>query len=300
MAMINVANRTLNTDYGLVIMERGSNVLTTFNLPPAAGPEIAAKAINRIGETLGADPDQHTVEFTLDAGQLVFTVKTRDGATVDSRAVPNSDVGKVAQDIVKGEDTVYMGAYGAGKEAVGNTGVKVRYNGANTAGVDNRLALKARDTLVQFEEVRDTPYPDGKSSTGKQRYSVGVGVNTINQHYPKPEDFDENGKLKPDVLDRSFIAASDDAMNGAINAAQAFYLPTNDEDLFLLFTNLAYQGGVDFYKNRKGGYVKFLEHLALGEEEEAVAALHNTNAYKAAGADRQKWYEAQVRKYLNK
>lgn len=301
MAMINVANRTLNTDYGLVIMERGSNVLTTFNLPPAAGPEIAAKAINRIGETLGADPDQHTVEFTLDAGQLVFTVKTRDGATVDSKAVPNSDVGRVAQDILSGEDTMYIGAYGAGKEVAGNTGVKVRYNGANTAGIDNRLALKARDTLVEFENVRDTPYPDGKSSSGKQWYAVGVGINSINtKHYPKPEDFDENGKLKPDVLDRTFIAASDDAMNAAINAAQAYYLPTNDEDLFLLFTNLAYQGGVDFHKNRKGGYVKFLEHLSLGEEEEAVAALHNTNAYKAAGKARQKWYEAQVRKYLNK
>ena len=47
----------------------------------------------------------------------------------------------------------------------------------STTPANGRLSARGRELVKAFEGLRLTAYPDGKSSTGEQRYSIGYGHN---------------------------------------------------------------------------------------------------------------------------
>lgn len=293
MAVTNVYNRTVNTDYGIILHPPGTDLRTAYGAPDIADPELLGKAVSKVMADRGFKPGSG-VSFSYDGTNLRYrNIDPDTGLPTGGDYIDAKEVGRVAEDIVKQQDSDYSVAYAGGKARVDPvSNASVRYNGQNTAGVDPKVAVKLRDILIDHEGIRDKPYEDTKGNV-----TVGVGLQN-KDWYPKKNEFRPDGTLKPSAMDARFHAASNAAMRGATKAIAAVGFAPNDENLLGLFTSMGYQGGMEFYKNST--YSKFLGELKAGTVETAVEAFKALPVYTSSGKSRQEWYLQRVQDHFKK
>jgi len=142
---------------------------------------------------------------------------------------------------------------------------------------------------VKNEGIKTKPYPDGKYEDGRQKYSVGIGVNSANvKHYPKLR---ADGTVSPADIEKSFIGATNDAARAGIKASKAAGV-FNDAG-FQLMSELAYQSGLGFLtqENSVGEqYRTVAGALKARNAAAAKAEFQKTAAWRWSNPDRQQHY----------
>lgn len=274
-ALTRVAARTLVTDGGPVVMPKGQTVQSFFGVDASVSPDVVSSALNvmhkpskgnRTVYVVGADGRMQWTERNSDTNALVKQGEVFDPRQVN--AVVRQEQDRMTEEFVKTD--------GAGTRANGKDGASVRYNGDNTLGIGTNVMYQFRSDLVKHEGVTNKPYSDGSGG----RKSVGVGVNSINKHYPPIQ---ADGTVLPSDINRSFRAASDDAMRTGNEYVQD--LPRDRQNTYAtrLYGSLSYQGGsVD--KSVRDAF-------QTGTQAEALAALKGSRQYKASPESRQRYYE---------
>lgn len=275
-AKANVAARTIKTQQGPLIMPRNVNLQSTFGVGPGNQAAIGDAIDGILHETV---PDSRW-QLTFDQGRLFAQEFNKDGQRVGNGVFIGADQikAKIVQtnekELVKATET-----YGPGKTVSGD-GVRVQYNGTNTAGVQYTWMMSLRDNLVAHEGIKSTPYTDlsgNKDRAGNVIQTVGVGVSSHNPRYPK---VGKDGKVTGEEINRSFLEASNDAATAGAQISRNLNL--NTEGAFLLFSELAYQSGTAFMsqKNKTGDrYREFADALNSKDVDAAQDAFKQTAAW---------------------
>lgn len=299
LARSNIAQRTIPVGGRAMILPRGASAAQFFGVSGSADSERIGAAIDTL---IKPSTQGGSLQFSVRDGKLMYTEITEKGQTIPGGFLDPKDIGRAVMDKRQKEAQEYLRSFGSGdtfeqtyKAPDGkDTKAKVRFNGDNTAGLDNEWALKIRQSLVQKEGVRAHPYKDGNIN-GKQLYSVGVGVNSGNpQYYPKPGP---DGTVSFEAISTSFAGASDQAMKMAAGVASKIGLKSFEA--YEMLTHIVYQSPSIATANRGGAYAPFLEALAARDSNAAFAALRKSPAYTSSGNDRKKWYEEKLRQTLN-
>jgi len=278
-----VANRSLMLDGGPLILPRipgGQTKQDYFGVPRSTTDSSIVEALNQL-HTPGKG---NTVVYsTTGQGQLKWQEYGPHGELMNPGQVfdPRSVAGKI-QELQDKRTDEFSRTNGAGvTRSDRDGGATVQYNGDNTTGVDNKLMLEYRDSLVNHEGVKSVPYDDasGKVVNGKRVQTVGVGVSTTNpEHYPK---VGPDGKVSQEDINNSFMTASNAA---AVVGRKAQVEALNSTpQAFKLFAELSYQGG----------HVpeEFLAAMKSRKVDEALKALHNTPQFKQAHDERKSYYD---------
>lgn len=285
MALADISNRTVATDWGPLVVPDGFTPQRYFGVDTQVPNDRIASAMqeyikpqegNRMAFSVGLSGELVAKELN-DKGQLVGS-KTFDP--------------KVIKPLVDQQQAKYNQRFninqGAGMTKRAGD-LSVTFNGANSANVEPAWMRQYREDLVDHEGVRDVPYADasGKIVDGKPVQTVGVGVSSHSKYYPKIE----GGKLTPEQINQSFIAAS----NGAAQVGQRAMLATGtvSESSFRLFSSLAYQSGESFAKLPV--YNTMLKAIGSNNYEAAHAALVQSPAYRMSHEARRKYYEDQLK-----
>lgn len=301
LARSNIAQRTIPVGGRAMILPRGSSIANFFGVSGSADPERIGAAIDTL---IKPSTQGGSLQFSVRDGKLMYTEITEKGQTIPGGFLDPKDIGRAVQDKRQKESQEYLRSFGSGdtfeqtyKAPDGTQAVaKVRFNGDNTAGLDNEWALKIRQSLVREEGVRAHPYKDGEWGDKTPKYSVGVGVNSSNpQYYPKPGP---DGTVSLEAISTSFAGASNAAMRLAANAAARVGL--QNFDTHEMFTHLIYQRpDIITHAGKHPVYTPFLNAMTAKDTTNALKYLRQTPAYNGAGASRKKWYEEKLIKSLN-
>lgn len=279
LALSKVAERTLTTDGGPMILPQGQTVQTFFGIDQSVSPDIVAATLNSMHQ---AGKGNRTVYQVGGAGQVQwqeFGPKGElmsGGGTFDPKSIGGAI--RAQQDKLTEK---YRKTDGDGIVRKGSDGSQVQFNGNNTLGIGTNVALQIREDLVQMESVRSKPYDDasGKIVNGKRVQTVGVGVSTTNDFYPPVE---ADGSVAQVNINRSFMQASDRAMKQANEQTVKLPPKMQNQTTMRLFTQLAYQGG-----NVPKDLVKAMNE---GDRSEAMKQLTNSPQYKMAHGNRREFY----------
>lgn len=283
-AKTNVAARTIQTRHGQIILPHRADAAQIFGVGQANLAKVGP-AIDKILTETKADAKWH-VQFT---HRGVFAQEyDRSGAPVGTGSyLDPKNVRTAVEELMKDERTTAGLRYGVGKEVkVG--GVKLRYNGDNTAGVSAEDMLKLRDNLVESEGVTAEVKKDlsgRKDKAGRDIVTTGVGVSSHNPNAPKPGP---DGKVSEADIRISFLGASSEAAAAGRRVVTSLGLEGN-QPAFLLLSELAYQSGPAFStaKNPKTmqptntarAYQSFLAELKPGNTAKAQEAFKKTAAW---------------------
>lgn len=279
-ALANIYGRTVETDWGPLVVPDGTTPQQYFGVDRSTPPDRIASAMaeylkpaegNRVAFSLGV------------SGQLVVQELNEKGKPAKpSMVIDPKQVAPLVQKQQSAMNANYKENYGAGlTRKVGDAAVT--YNGGNTANVDNSMMRGFRDNLVKHESVRSTPYKDTLGNT-----TVGVGIMERNPAYPKPGP---DGKVTDAQISTSFMAASDQAARVGTKVMTSTV--TTGSGAFNLFSSLAYQSGPNFFELPQ--YKTMLTAIRGRHQQAALNALQATPAYKASGADRRSFYEQQLK-----
>jgi hypothetical protein len=284
-AVAAVQGRTLVTDQGPLVLPPGLDIPRFFGVAPNTDNGRIANAMNDVIKPAEGNRAVVSISPDKDAPQLMVIEYGAKGEVAKSYVLNPQDVGVAA----KRQDDLAAARYGrdlGGGVTRERDGVKVTFNGANTAEVEPRLMRKFRDRLVDHEGIRDRAYPDG---AGK---AVGVGVNSINrENFPTP---DADGNVTQKQIDDSFAGASNQAANRATIIMRNAGI--GGDDVFMLLAEMAYQSGSG--GAGRGAAAHMINAIKTKDAAEAMKQLRETPAYKASGADRRAMYETQLIKAL--
>lgn len=284
MAISRLNRRVVPTEHGAVILPQGTDINSYFGVAQSADAERIGWALD---EAVKPQTDGGKVMFYARDGHLRYDEFTRDGQRVTGGNVDTKSIGILVDERRKQDAAKANKEVGFGVTRKGSDGTEVSFNGRNNVGVSPDLALRIRNKLVDFEDVKETPYADGSGG----RKSVGVGVNSVNQHY-YPE-VGPDGKVSKEGISNSFMVASNGAIKAGNSAAIRWNLKSDEAVEFA--SVMAYQGGEGAFDSPKLRYPAMMDAINLKETDTALAELRRTPAYKAAHAERQKWYEQKVR-----
>lgn len=280
MAMADVQSRTVSTDWGPLVVPTGFTPQRFFKVGTDVGTE-------RIGEALKEyikPAEGNRMAFSLGvSGQLMYQELDKNGKQASpARILDPSVVGPMVEKQRQRIVDDHKLNYGEGVTREQN-GVKVSYNGDNTASVDNGWVRRWRDDVVGHEGIRDTVYTD---TQGNKTAGVGILVHAGDGKRPMSIKPDANGKVTQEQINESFVRESDRAANTATRVMGGTGL--RGEQAFKLYASLAYQSGNGFAQ--LPAYHPLLKAVAAKDAAAAVAALKETPAYKMSQPQRQQYY----------
>lgn len=288
MALANVAARTLDTDFGPVVLPKDLNLAQFFGAKPQDSKELMGQALNHVmGDLTKEHRGADNYVFHFAQGKLQYA-SFKDGlvlqnVTLDPKAV-GTRLTEMKQSRVREQDRLIGKGVTVRKE-----GINVTFNGENSAGVEPSWMLKFRTALVKNESVRDRPYRDGQNKDGSPRYSIGVGVNSSNpEFYPKAGP---DGTISMEQIHESFLGASDHAAKRGWDIAQTAGIGT--EQGFLLASELVYQAGAGHIN--APGYPEMYGAIRNKDADAAVKAFRKTTVYRVSGARRKAHYEEMIK-----
>lgn len=277
-AKANVLARTIKTDYGPLVLPRGTSTQALWGIN---GGNISGlgKAISSIVQPA----TDNSVRFAFSEGRLVVQEITPDDIPVgQSRVLEGPEIRAAMHKLGEAERKQANAVFGAGVALKDPSGNSVVVNGANTAGIQGDWMLGFRRNLVWHEGIRDTPYPDGKG------HSVGIGVNSINAAYP---EIGPNGKISQEAIKESFLKASNVAAKSGAAYMDEYGL--DGVAAFQLTAELSYQSGNGFARVQtpSGRAARaMLVSIRRGQPERAVEFFKRTAAYQASGDTRRESY----------
>lgn len=280
MALADVAGRTVETEWGPLVVPKGFTPQRFFKVGNDVGTERIASALQ---EHIKAQPGNRVAFSIGSQGQLMFQELNEQGRPASAKRI--LDTGSVAP-MVQAQRQKQADAYrldhgeGVTRKA-GN--VSVTYNGDNTVNVDNSWMRRVRDDLVGHEGIRDTVYMDKDGNA-----TVGVGILVQHNKGGKPGAIkpDANGKVTPAQINESFLRESDRAAGAAVRVMSNTGL--RNESAFKLYTSLAYQSGIGFSQIKP--YQPLMQAISKRDLNSAVTALKQSPAYAKSQPERQQYY----------
>lgn len=275
-AMANVLNRTAPINGTALILPRGTNVKSFFNLPEGTNTATVTQAITDLTKP---QADKGQVTYIVQGNRVLVQQYDKDGVPFGANGyLEPKAVQERVQALQKDRHSMLEGLFGNGHTIKTATGT-VQFNGINSAGVNEQAMFDLRKNLASNEGVRDKPYKDAKGNE-----TIGVGI------YSKeywPTVFTPDGSIPQSEISRTFRAASNDAATAAVRVQKA--QGRFGDQWFKLYGELAYQSGKNF--DKLPGYSAFFK---AGTAEEAQAAFKETPAYKSSGEARQKHYNTLI------
>lgn len=284
-ALANVAQRTVKTRHGPLILPAGADPAKFFGVGPG-NMAMVGPAIDKMLEETKADSRWH-IKHTHNG---VFAQELdRNGKEIgNGQYVKPTDVKRAVDELMQGRARKADAVYGGGVEVSGE-GAKIRFNGHSSSGAPPEWMLGFRNNLANQEGVKTKEYVDlsgRKDMAGNPIKTVGIGLSSHNPYYPKP---DKDGNVSPEAIRISFIKASEDAAKAGMKYTEGLGVrKLQNEHTFALMSELAYQSGNSFATAKdKGGkltrgaqkYQEFLGAMKSGNAEQAKAAFQNTYAW---------------------
>lgn len=205
----------------------------------------------RVGQALAAmypAQAEWKPRFLVDGGILSVAMQREDGTMRAPRPVPAealaSKVAELRDAAVRGDLEPIIG------KPVTKDGVTLRLDGANSAGLSGKVALQAREWLVQDEGVRLQAYADKDASGTQVGVATGVGFNVTGQQA-------EGQGTTPEAVAQEFKARSDAAFVAARKVARDWGIPADKEQQIAAMATAMYQmgpGGLEDFKDAKAAY----------------------------------------------
>lgn len=290
MAAGNVLKRTLFTDHGAVIIPRNVDLNEVYSTPDGyTTAEIVTKALGSMYKPTRSDA---RVMMEYQGGGL--SIREFDDNTMTFTEHQYYSREQVQEQValeVKMEKEQVNRLAGNGESVKVNGGI-VNVNGQNTAGVRMETAFKIRKSLARYEAVRYKRYKDGVDDDGNPRYSIGVGVNTGNPIWNRyfKDQLDDNYTIDQDTVDKLYRDATDDVLQEAVN--RQVQLPAgSDQAAYLeLISHQLYQRGATKL-DKEETFQTLQRQLSQGDKINARKTLRQTVSYKAAHAERKRYYE---------
>lgn len=275
-AKANVASRTISTRFGPLTMPRNVKLEDAFGIgkdnQAAIGPALDAM--------LKETKEDADWQLAFVNGRLFVQEVDRTGQRVGTGTYLNpKDVSTKIKQMTDAEREKAHNVFGPGRPVKWGD-VMIQFNGMNTAGVPATWMMGYRDNLVNHEGIRATPDQDlsgAKDTKGNPIMTVGVGVSSHNQRYPKVQP---DGSVKVEDIRSSFMEASNDAAIAGSKVARD--LGRYDQPTFMLMSELAYQSGTAFMtqQNKTGErYREFADALKSGNAGAAQEAFKRTAAW---------------------
>ena len=292
-AMAGVAESLLDTKVGPVMMPPGVNMHAYFGLPAVANKENVSAVLSK---QAAASVDGAVPVVSLEDGNVVVR-EFKDGQQVAQRHFSTRIVGEGVRSLLSADAkrTSRVSGEGTVKRDV-LTQAKVQFNGRNTAAVDDSLMFKFRENLVVQEGVKGEAYSDlSNKRTGRNVLTVGVGVSSTNDYFPKDIVRSQGDKVPQDVINNTFRDASNAAAKQAMGVLQDYELP--GDKWFLLTAELAYQAGGNNIRSDKA-YREMFDAAASGNAALVLEAFKKTSAYSFSGELRRKHYEKLINQAL--
>ena len=277
MAAAKVANRTVGTSQGPIILPRNVNPNAYFGVPPSVSHERIGAAIDTIMK-----PSQkgNRMEFEATPQGVRFREITPNGEATDRTGIldPKS-VSTAVTEGMQAEAARANRVYGSGVSFVKN-GITATFNGENTAAIEEPLMYAFRKNLAKNEGFSGK---DGKAGVDhKGKPTIGVGLTGMYMPKPGPD-----GKVSKAQLDEGFKRASNDAAAAGLRAANASGL--QNENAVLLFSELGYHSGTGFLEKFKS-YRDTVAAMQTGDVQAAQEQFKKTPAYGVSGAERKRHY----------
>lgn len=292
-AMAGMAESLLDTSVGPVMLPAGADMHKFLNLPPVANKGNVAAAVAKLAAPTveGASPVVNFEDGALSIREFKGTTQ------VAQRRVPASQVGDSVREILATDAKRVDRLSGAGivrKDIASQA--QVRFNGRNTASIDDGLMFKFRENLVTNEGVKGEAYPDlSNRVTGKNRLTVGVGITNTNDYFPKEVVKAAGDKLPQELIDSTFRDASNAAAKQGIAVLSKYGLDTNK--WFLVTAELAYQSGPGTLQKDRA-YNEMFDAAANGNQFLALEAFRRSPAYQMSGKIRRDHYERLIAKAM--
>lgn len=261
-ALADVKARTINLAWGPLVVPQGFTPQSYFGTERSTPNDRIASALT---EYLKPAPGNRAT-FTIGVnGQLAVQEMNADGVPVKAGMLVNpKEVAKLVGLQQDKLNSAYQQNFGAGVSRP-TTGGVVRYNGDNTANVDNPLMRQFRDDLADLGAL------DSISST------------KLDPKAPKA------------TVDAARQAAYVVTTNDAAKLAKRFMAGTQNQSdaAFKFFGALSYQGGTDVSKSAE--YRPLLLSIQRRNLGEAEVNLHSTKAYKDADVKAKQYYDTQLK-----
>lgn len=279
-ALTDVKSRLLDTSHGPVFLQHGVDARRYFDAPASADNSQIADAIGRVvkGTVKGSDL------FVYSSGKMLYSVEYKDGVVVGNTPIDPASVGKYIRESNSASDKRRNEYYGSGATVNSPAGLPIKFNGNNTATLDNSTMFKLRQNLVKNEGIIDT-VKESRSTKGESVLTFGVAVSNSNTAWPK--GLKVGDKVPNEMIESTFLAASDEAAK--IGAAVARATGINSEASVLLFSEMAYQGGSSVKSG--GNYVEMARSMRAGDYASAIKHFRSTPVFQDSGAARRKHYE---------
>jgi hypothetical protein len=293
LAIANVARDTVNTAGGPLVVPRGQTPQQFFGAPATMSPDVIGSALSTMHE---AAKGNRMVYSITSSGQVMWQewgprdYNNPNPSIVHQGVFDPKTVGAAAQAQLDRRIEEFNNNSGSGTTLKGQDGSAITFNGINTVGIANNVAYNIRQDLIKYEGVRMKPYAgplvrkDGSTGTID---TVGVGVSKTSPFYPPIE---ADGTVLPSNLNKSFMLASNDAMNKANEAAVELPPQYRSVDTMRLFTQLAYQHG--------SVYPNLVKAMQSGNRADAISALQSTTAYKGAHQERRAFYDQLISRIM--
>lgn len=265
LALADVKGRTLNMEWGPLVVPQGSTPQAYFGTDRSTPNDRIASAITEYLKPAAGN----RVNFTFGvSGELVVQEMNQDGQAVKAAFLLDpKQIPKLVQAQQMKLNGNYQQNFGAGK-VVQVGGVDMRYNGDNSANVENPSMVQFRDSLVSLGALD----------------SISTGP--IDAKVPKA--------VSDAARNQAFLEVSNDAAKIAKRVMTSTRLQSSAALQF--FGALAYQAGADLTK--RPPYKSLLGAIAARDSQAAVTALHGTPAYIAADEGARKFYDEQLQNTL--
>lgn len=289
-AMGNVMGRTINTSHGPVFLPGGSSV---EQITGVRGGNVAAIGDAISGMLVTSKEDsRYVVQF--DNGRILASEYDRKGNELHSFYLKPEDIQTRIANDTRAEQERNSEVYGNGT-LFKEKGVDFRYNGENTAGVNQEVAHRFRMNLTRNEGFLPKVVNDvgGRinPNTGKPVRTVGVGISDTNDFFPK--NVLPDGSVAPADHERAFKQASNAALEVGERTQRQFNLQGNDNAL-LLFSEFAYQAGSGFISRKDtvgDTYRELAANIKVKNYDAALKALEESSVWRYSGETRKMHYK---------
>ena len=292
-AMAGVAESLLDTKSGPVMMPPGVNMHSYFDLPAVANKDNVAAVLSK---QAAATVEGAVPVVSLEDGNVVVR-EFKSGQQVAQRSFSTKIVGEGVRSLLAADAkrTSSVSGEGVVKKDIASQAT-VRFNGRNTAAVDDALMFKFRENLVINEGIKDMAYSDRSNKrTGRNVLTVGVGISSTNTFFPKDLVKKPGDKVPQEVIDSTFRDASNAAAKEGLKILQQYELP--GDRWFLLAAELAYQSGAGTLQKNQA-YREMFDAAATGNTALAIEAFRRSPAHLYSKELRRKHYEKLINQAL--
>ena len=281
-ALAAVANRTVESRQGTLILPPYQTVQSFFGVPAATGPDYVGRALAGLfkPEVKGGSIQYNILPSGgLQVQQYDESGNRIRGLEVSRESVKERVLENLAKDVRQVDREV-----GSGKPLRDNKGNIIHANGLNTAGVAHKDMLLLRGDLVKSEEIRGTAYTDTEGVK-----TFGVGLSTLNTFWEEPANPD--GTYTEEQVHRTFAAASNEAAEVAVRSLEAAGIPVTGEAVRFL-------GEVAYQSQREARNPDLLAAIATGNYELAEAAFKATSNWRVSGVGRRAQYLRKLKQMM--